>query len=74
MMGLLFNGKTFLKCLNRVQEEWRQTAASVVAGVEMGFLTPFIDREYPMETVQEAHAHVLSHEGGSRGKLVLTMT
>nr|CAH0105055.1 unnamed protein product [Daphnia galeata] len=55
-------------------EEWRQTAASVVAGVEMGFLTPFIDREYPMETVQEAHAHVLSHEGGSRGKLVLTMT
>jgi NADPH2:quinone reductase len=40
----------------------------------MGFLTPFIDREYPMETVQEAHAHVLSHEGGSRGKLVLTMT
>ncbi|KAK4019592.1 quinone oxidoreductase isoform X1 [Daphnia magna] len=55
-------------------EEWRQTAASVVAGVEMGFLTPFIDKEYPMETVQEAHAHVLSHEGGSRGKLVLTMT
>ena len=45
----------------------------MVAGVEMGFLTPFIDKEYPMEAVQEAHANVLSHEGGARGKLVLTM-
>ena len=57
-----------------MQEEWRETAAAVVAGVEMGFLTPFIDKEYAMESVQEAHANVLSHEGGSRGKLVLTMT
>lgn len=54
-------------------DEWRETAAAVVAGVEMGFLTPFIDKEYRMEDVQEAHANVLSHEGGSRGKLVLTM-
>jgi len=55
------------------QEEWRETAAAVVAGLDMGFLTPFIDREYPMEAVQEAHANVLSHEGGARGKLVLSM-
>lgn len=60
-------------CLGGMQEEWRETAAAVVAGVEMGFLTPFIDKEYQMEDVQEAHANVLSHEGGSRGKLVLTM-
>lgn len=55
-------------------EEWRETAAAVVAGVEMGFLTPFIDKEYSMEAVQEAHANVLSHEGGSRGKLVLSIS
>lgn len=54
-------------------EEWRETAAAVVAGVEMGFLTPVIDKEYAMEEVQEAHANVLSHEGGSRGKLVLSL-
>jgi NADPH2:quinone reductase len=39
----------------------------------MGFLTPVIDKEYAMEEVQEAHANVLSHEGGSRGKLVLSL-
>lgn len=54
-------------------EEWRETSAAVVAGVEMGFLTPVIDKEYSMEDVQEAHANVLSHEGGSRGKLVLSL-
>lgn len=48
-----------------------QTAAAVVSGLDVGFLTPFVDKEYPMESVQEAHANVLSHEGGSRGKLVL---
>jgi NADPH2:quinone reductase len=54
-----------------LQEEWVETAAAVVSGLDVGFLTPFVDKEYPMENVQEAHANVLSHEGGSRGKLVL---
>lgn len=48
-------------------------AFAVMAGVEMGHLTPVIDKEYPMESVPEAHADVISHEGGSRGKIVLTI-
>ncbi|XP_046459159.1 quinone oxidoreductase-like isoform X2 [Daphnia pulex] len=55
-------------------EEWVETAAAVVSGLDVGFLSPFVDKEYPMENVQDSHADVLSHEGGSRGKLVLTIT
>jgi NADPH:quinone reductase len=57
-----------------LQEEWVETAAAVVSGLDVGFLTPFVDKEYPMENVQDSHADVLSHEGGSRGKLVLAIT
>ena len=27
----------------------------------IGFLTPFVEKEYPMENVQKAHANVLRH-------------
>lgn len=54
-----------------MQDEWVETAAAVVSGLDTGFLTPFVDKEYPMKSIQEAHANVLSQEGGSRGKLVL---
>ena len=66
-------GRQLILASANLQEEWREIASAVVAGVEMGFLTPFIDKEYSMESVQEAHANVLSHEGGSRGKLVLSL-
>ncbi|XP_065558832.1 quinone oxidoreductase-like isoform X2 [Artemia franciscana] len=54
--------------------EWKETAAAVISGVETGYLVPVIDKDYQMEAVQDAHANVLSHEGGARGKLVLAIS
>ncbi|XP_054836445.1 quinone oxidoreductase [Eublepharis macularius] len=52
------------------KEELGECAASVLAGVEAGWLKPVIGPEYPMEKVTEAHREII-HSQGALGKMVL---
>lgn len=64
-----------MECLVSIalQEEWKEIGAAVVAGVDAGFLTPVVDKEYSIESVREAHKDVLNHPRGSHGKIVISI-
>nr|XP_056701648.1 quinone oxidoreductase [Euleptes europaea] len=52
------------------KEELDECAASILAGIEAGWLKPAIGPEYPLEKVTEAHRGII-HSQGALGKMVL---
>nr|XP_028588910.1 quinone oxidoreductase [Podarcis muralis] len=54
------------------KDELRECAASILAGVEAGWLKPAVGPEYALEKVAEAHKDII-HSPGALGKMVLLM-
>ncbi|XP_060629718.2 quinone oxidoreductase [Anolis sagrei] len=54
------------------KEEMKQCAAAVLAGAEVGWLKPFVGREYPLEKVAQAQKDII-HSQGAMGKMVLVV-
>ncbi|XP_062437126.1 quinone oxidoreductase [Rhea pennata] len=52
------------------EEERNECAASVLDGIEAGWLKPEIGSIYPLENVAKAHEDII-HSSGARGKMVL---
>lgn len=52
------------------QEEMRECAAALLAGIESSWLRPVIGPEYPLEKVAKAHENLI-HSSGALGKMVL---
>ncbi len=46
--------------------------AALGAGFEEGWLTPVVDKEYPLEQAAEAHRDIIE-SSGAKGKLVLAI-
>ncbi|ELT92331.1 hypothetical protein CAPTEDRAFT_151197 [Capitella teleta] len=60
-----------LMVLNASTVELEETVAFLGAGQEAGWLTPVVDKEFALEKAAESHREVISHAGGSQGKIVL---
>ncbi|XP_004699386.1 quinone oxidoreductase isoform X1 [Echinops telfairi] len=54
------------------KEEFRQFAAVLQAGMEIGWLKPVIGSQYPLEKVVEAHENII-HGSGATGKMILLL-
>ncbi|XP_048354005.1 quinone oxidoreductase [Sphaerodactylus townsendi] len=54
------------------QEELGECAASILAGIEAGWLKPAIGPEYPLKKATEAHRDII-HSQGALGKMVLVI-
>merc|ERR1712055_768136 len=50
--------------------EWTEMGAAIVAGIEAGWVSPVINKEYTMDQVAQVH-HDIVHSKGAKGKLVL---
>eukprot|EP00090_Calanus_glacialis_P022019 TRINITY_DN33971_c0_g1_i1.p1 TRINITY_DN33971_c0_g1~~TRINITY_DN33971_c0_g1_i1.p1 ORF type:complete len:411 (-),score=114.99 TRINITY_DN33971_c0_g1_i1:260-1492(-) len=50
--------------------EWSEMGAAIVAGIEAGWVSPVINKEYTMDQVAQVH-HDIVHSKGAKGKLVL---
>jgi len=50
--------------------EWSEMGAAIVAGIEAGWVSPVINKEYTMDQVSQVH-HDIVHSKGAKGKLVL---
>jgi len=50
--------------------EWAEMGAAIVAGIESGWVSPVINKEYSMEEAQQVHYDII-HSKGAKGKLVL---
>merc|ERR1712096_559961 len=50
--------------------EWAEMGAAIVAGIEAGWVSPVINKEYTMDQVAQVH-HDIVHSKGAKGKLVL---
>lgn len=46
--------------------------AAICSGLERGWLTPVIHKEYPLEKVAQAHKDIIE-SAGAKGKLVLAI-
>lgn len=53
-----------------LQEEFSQISSALVTGMEKGWLSPVVGKEYAMEEIQEAHKDLIKAHG-AYGKLVL---
>ena len=53
--------------------EWQEMGAALVAGVEAGWVSPVINREYNMEEAAQVHYDII-HSKGAKGKLVLKVS
>lgn len=54
------------------QEENRECAAQLYAGMEAGWLRPVVGSQYPLEKAAQAHQDIIESPGAA-GKMVLTM-
>ncbi|KAJ6662638.1 hypothetical protein lerEdw1_011775 [Lerista edwardsae] len=61
-----------ISLFSATKEEMRECAASLLAGVEAGWLKPVIGPQYPMEKVADAHKDII-HSQGALGKMVLVI-
>uniref|UniRef100_A0A673U150 Quinone oxidoreductase n=1 Tax=Suricata suricatta TaxID=37032 RepID=A0A673U150_SURSU len=52
--------------------EFRQYAAALQAGMEIGWLKPVIGSQYPLEKVAQAHENII-HSSGATGKMILLL-
>jgi NADPH2:quinone reductase len=57
-------------CLEMPKNELVEAGAAIARGVENGSLSPFVDKEYPMEKAGEAHKDIMENKG-TKGKLVI---
>ncbi|XP_006775970.1 PREDICTED: quinone oxidoreductase [Myotis davidii] len=55
------------------KEEFRQFAAALQAGMEVGWLKPVIGSQYPLEKVVQAHENII-HSSGATGKMILLVS
>ena len=55
------------------QDDIAEAAAFIARGQEAGWLQPHVGQTYDMEHAAAAHEDVISHSGGSRGKIVLSI-
>lgn len=55
------------------KEEFRQFAAALQAGMEVGWLKPVIGSQYPLEKAVQAHENII-HSSGATGKMILLMS
>ncbi|XP_061489418.1 quinone oxidoreductase [Rhineura floridana] len=62
-----------LSLFSASKDELRECAASILAGIEAGWLKPVVGPEYPMEKAAEAHKDII-HSKGALGKMVLIMS
>lgn len=54
------------------QEEKKECAALLYAGMEAGWLRPVVGSRYPLDKAAQAH-HDIIESPGAAGKIVLTM-
>ncbi|XP_035582163.1 quinone oxidoreductase-like [Zalophus californianus] len=54
------------------KEEFRQFAAALQAGMEIGWLRPVIGSQYSLEKVAQAHENII-HNSGARRKMILLL-
>ncbi|XP_051867761.1 quinone oxidoreductase isoform X2 [Pristis pectinata] len=54
------------------EEELQETAAALLAGMEVGWLRPVVGPEFPLEKAALAHEEIMKGSG-ARGKMILTM-
>lgn len=54
------------------QEEQKECAHYLTAGMEAGWLRPVVGSQYPLDKAAQAH-HDIIESPGAAGKLVLTM-
>ncbi|XP_053102330.1 quinone oxidoreductase isoform X1 [Hemicordylus capensis] len=59
-----------LSLFSASKEELSECAASLIAGIEAGWVKPVVGPEYPMEKVADAHKNII-HSQGALGKMVL---
>ncbi|XP_077986972.1 quinone oxidoreductase-like [Glandiceps talaboti] len=59
--------------LKLTEEEYKEIAASIDAGLVNKYLIPRVGLEYPLEQADEAHREVIEHKKGTQGKIVLTL-
>lgn len=55
------------------KEEFRQFAAALQAGMEVGWLKPVIGSQYPLEKAVQAHENII-HSSGATGKMILLVS
>nr|KAF6377657.1 crystallin zeta [Myotis myotis] len=55
------------------KEEFRQFAAALQAGMEVGWLKPVIGSQYPLEKAAQAHENII-HSSGATGKMILLVS
>lgn len=63
---------TSLPFLLLTQEERKECAALVYAGMEANWLRPVVGSQYPLNKAAQAH-HDIIESPGAAGKIVLTM-
>lgn len=63
---------TSLPSLLLFQEENKECAALLYAGMEAGWLRPAVGTQHPLDKVAQAH-HDIIESPGAAGKMVLTM-
>ncbi|XP_045657968.1 quinone oxidoreductase [Ursus americanus] len=54
------------------KEEFKQFAAAIQAGMEVGWLRPVIGSQYSLEKVAQAHKDII-HNSGTSGKMILLL-
>uniref|UniRef100_A0A5F5PLS8 Quinone oxidoreductase n=2 Tax=Equus TaxID=9789 RepID=A0A5F5PLS8_HORSE len=54
------------------KEEFQQYAAALQAGMQVGWLSPVIGSQYPLEKVVQAHEDII-HSSGAKGKMILLL-
>ncbi|XP_029473894.1 quinone oxidoreductase isoform X2 [Rhinatrema bivittatum] len=54
------------------KEDWQESAAALLAGMEVGWLNPLVGPEYPLERAPQAHEDLL-HSRGASGKMVFVI-
>ncbi|XP_063795137.1 quinone oxidoreductase-like isoform X2 [Pseudophryne corroboree] len=52
------------------KEDWKETGAALIGGMEAGWLNPLIGPEYPLEKTVQAHEDIIQGTGAT-GKMVL---
>lgn len=52
------------------KEEKQEMAAAIVAGLQAGFLSPIVGREYQLNQAADSHRDIIESHG-AKGKLVL---
>ncbi|XP_069837546.1 quinone oxidoreductase-like [Dendropsophus ebraccatus] len=57
---------------NATKDEWKESAAAIIGGIESGWLKPLIGPEYPLEKAPQAHEDIIQSSGAT-GKMVFVL-